>query len=206
MKRLLLIILVMCFVVSIGIVALAEVKFGNWDRWDEELPPADNERWYWAFPPSLPRVWTFTTGFGKEGKDLGFLSSEMFFYGTKSGKTRASVVFYSSGNINEKDWDIPNADLALVAFPPKKGKMAVRAYKMENKIFKLFEEWEIPFKDGEAVVAKNRKFYQEFKMWISSRADVDEKWLQGVLPLLFVQDKTFIIYDVWGFKYLPPKW
>lgn len=212
MKRLLLIILIVGFVFSITTPVLAKVKFGNWDKWDEELPPADNECWYWAFPPNLPRVWTFT-GWGKEGKDLEFLSSEIFFYGRKDGKTKTSVIFYSSANVVIEDWDIPNARLALIAFPPKKKEMIIRAYKMEDQIFKFFEEWRIPFKDGEVVIINDSKFYQEFKMWLKSKMKGDtndevfnERFFQYIQPILIIRDKTFIIYDAIGSKYLPPKW
>jgi hypothetical protein len=211
MKRLFIIALVACFVVSIAMPILAKVKFGNWDKWDEQLPPADNERWYWAFHPNLARVWTFA-GWGKEGKDLELLSSEIFFYGRKDGKTKASVIFYSSANVVIEDWDIPNARLALVAFPPKKKEMIIRAYKMENQIFKFFEEWRIPFKDGEVVVTKDRKFYQEFKMWLKGKMkeDINDEVLNErfpyILPILIIRDKTFIIYDTFSSKYLPPKW
>jgi len=138
MKRLLLIILIVAFVFSIATPVLAKVSFGNWDRWDEELPPADNDSWYWTVSDNESRVWNLK-GFGDEGTDVILLFSDLYFYGDKRGKTKSSAIFYSQGgNIDLKNWDIPNASLALMAFPPRKGKMIVRAYKIEkNKVFKL---------------------------------------------------------------------
>ena len=198
MKKLILIVLIICFVVSISIVALAEVKFGNWNKWDEELPPAENQSWYWAMPCNESRTWNLE-GLGDEGTDVILLFSDLYFYGDKKGKKRSSVIFYSQGgNIALKDWDIPNASLALVAFPPKKGKMVVRAYKMEkNKVFKFFEEWKITFKEHEIVVPKNMQFRQVFKQWlakqISPEETVPEDMVEMMLPELVIWEKKFFM-------------
>ena len=208
MKKLLIIVLIVCFVVSISIVALAKVKFGSWDKWDEELPPADHESWYWAISTNQPRT-LILKGWGEADSDVILLFSDLCFYKTKSGKTRASVIFYSLGNVveNAKDWDIPNAHFALAGFPSEKGKMTIRAYKMEEMkgTFKFFEEWKIPFKDYEIVVAKDRKFYEEFKIWIKNqtRKDIDvpnEEFLKYTLPTLKIWKENFMISDA-----IPPK-
>jgi len=38
MKQLIFIIIIIAICISINADVLAKVKFGNWDRWDEELP------------------------------------------------------------------------------------------------------------------------------------------------------------------------
>jgi len=50
MKKLLLIILLACFVVIITTPVLAKVKFRNWDKWDQQLPDMNNKYWSWTFP------------------------------------------------------------------------------------------------------------------------------------------------------------
>jgi len=201
MKRLLLIILIVAFVFSIATPVLAKVSFGNWDRWDEELPPADNDSWYWTVSDNESRVWNLK-GFGDEGTDVILLFSDLYFYGDKRGKTKSSAIFYSQGgNIDLKNWDIPNASLALMAFPPRKGKMIVRAYKIEkNKVFKFFEEWEIAFKDSEVVVPEGLKFREIFKEWlekqISPERIVPKDMVEMMLPELVIwKEKFFMITD-----------
>jgi len=176
MKKLILIVLVICFVTSAGIMALAKVSFGGWDKWDQELPPADNESWYWTTSMNEPRE-LFLKGWGNDGSDVILLFSDIYFYGDKKGKTKASVLFCSSGDVNKKDWDIPNADLALVGFPPKKGKMIIRAYKMnEDKIFKFLEEWKISFKDHKTAIPEDAQFREEFETWFKLQI-CDHEWL-----------------------------
>jgi len=197
MKKLILIVLIVCFVVSIGIVALAKVSFGNWSKWHQELPPADNEAWYWAVKTNKPSVLNL------KDFNITLLFSDTYFFGTKSGKTKASVFFYSSGMDVEK-WDIPDASLALAAFPPKKNKMIIRAYKMEeNKIFKFFEQWEIPFKKEGIVVPKDTKFRKEFEEWVKSQISFEitisqlEDLIHFMLPkLVIINENTFMITNM----------
>jgi len=194
MKKLILIVLIASFIVSIGIMALAEVKFGDWNKWDEQLPAAENESWYWAVSDNEPRVWNLK-GFGDEGTDIVLLFSDLYFYGDKKGKTKASVIFYSS-DMDVKKWDIPNAALALVVFPPIKKIMTIRAYKMEDdKVFKFFEQWEILSKDQEIVVSQNAKFRKIFKEWLkkqmSPERTVPEDMVEAMLPELVIWEKKF---------------
>ncbi len=178
MKKLILIVLIMCFVVSISIVALAEIKFGNWDRWDQQLPPAENQSWYWATSTNEPRE-LLLKGWGNDGSDIILLFSDVYFYGDKKGKTKVSLLFYSIGDVDKdkKDWDIPNASLAIAAFPPKKGRIVIRTYKMEKEVLKFCEEWEIPFKNHEVVVLEDVQFRKEFEMWLQSQISSDERIL-----------------------------
>jgi len=206
MKKILLIILIVCFVLSTSVVVLAEVKFGNWDRWDEELPPAENQSWYWAIKTNEPRIMTLRN-FGGLGNDVVVLFSDIWFFASKSGKIKATAFFYSQGgNIDVKDWDIPNADLAIVAFPVKKGKITIRTYKMEemeDRVFKFFEEWEITFKDHEIIVPKEVKFYKEFENWlrkISSGKIIPEDIVNFLLPKLRILNKNDFVLNEGEYK------
>jgi len=197
MKKLIFILLITISIAITSNIVLAEVKFGSWDKWDEELPPAENKFWYWALPGNKPRTLNLK-GFGDLGSDVVLLFSEVHFYATKDGKTKASVIFYTSNNVvDTKDWDIPNADLALVAFPPKKLKMIIRAYKMEGKVFKFFEEWEISFKNRQVVVPKDAKFRQLFKEWLEKQVSLErplpdsEGLTDSTLPELTIWKKKY---------------
>ena len=196
MKKLIFILLITISISITSNIVLAEVKFGSWDKWDEELPPAENKYWYWALPDNKPRTINLK-GFGDSGSDVVLLFSEVYFYATKDGKIKASVIFYTSSNVvDAKDWDIPNADLALVAFPPKKRKMTIRAYKMEDKVFKFFEEWEISFKNRQVVVPKDAKFRQLFKEWLEKQVSLErplpdsEGLTDNTLPELTIWKKN----------------
>jgi hypothetical protein len=197
LKKLIFILLIILSIVIISNVTLAKASFGGWDKWDEELPPAEHKYWYWARPSNEPRTLTLV-GMGDSGSDIVLFFSDIYFYGTKSGKKRASVIFYSSGNtVQIKDWDIPDADLALVAFPPYRGMMTIRAYKMENKVFKFFEGWEIPFKNLQVVVSKDAKFRQLFGTWLEKQMALDkvsvdpERLTDDILPELLIWDKKY---------------
>ena len=207
MKKLLVIVLLtfMCILVVVSNdTVLAKVKFGNWEKWDEELPPAENESWYWGTSMNESRE-LFLKGWGNDESDIILLFSDIYFYGDKKGKTKASILFYSSCDVDKRDWDIPDADLALVAFPPKKGKIMIRAYKMNqnNKVFKFFEEWKIPFKDNTVAIPENAKFRKEFEAWFQSQI-CDHEWLlpkhiedmmKFVSPELRVWKKAFLIIN-----------
>ena len=131
MKKLLLIILIVCMIVGINSGVLAEVKFGNWDKWDEMLPPTDSKDWKLAISDerhSMPVTW------GPPGGDIILFETPVFF-------KEIQLFFYSPGDVNIKSWRISGADLALAAFPPKRKKITIRAYKREDQVFKFFEEW-----------------------------------------------------------------
>jgi len=201
MKKVLLIVLIVSMCVSIvGIdVVLAKVKFGNWNKWDEELPPAENQSWYWAIP-GLNEPIGIVTGLPPDNK-IGLLFSDIYFYGDKKGKTKASVFFYSTGEIDKKDCDIPNGHFALVAFPPKRGNLVIRAYIIDNKVFKFFEQWEIKYKDREEVLLKDTRFWNKLEEWIrkilaapelSSRPILSE--FESLRPkLMVISKRSFII-------------
>lgn len=201
MKKLILILLIIISIATISNIVLAEAKFGSWNKWDEELPSAENKYWYWALPSNEPRILTLE-GMGDSGSDIVLFFSDIYFYGTKKGTKRASVIFYSIGDIAKiKDWDIPDADLALVAFPPYRGMMIIRAYEMErigrDKVFKFFEEWEILFKNLQIVVPKDAKFRLLFQTWLEKQMPLDrvsmdpEGLTDDILPELLIWDKKY---------------
>lgn len=199
MRKLALIVLLVCFVVSIGVVALAEVKFGNWDKWDEQLPPADHEDWNWALKTKEPRTMTLKNC-GDNGKDVVLWFSDLYF-GPKKGSKRASAIFYTQGSENKKDWDISKADLALVAFPhDKKKETIIRAYRITGEKSFFLEEWRIPFKNNQIVVSEDTNFKEIFKEWIEEPIapgiPITEDLIDFMLPELIIWEKNlFMIID-----------
>jgi len=218
MKKFLLVILIIsCVCIVDSNIAFTEVKFGNWDKWDEMLPPAENESWHVnSSQPAMNQpvqkgTWT-NSYFGDSGDDVVFLFSDFYFYGTKNGETKASVLFYalwegdadkeaselfhSSKNdrdLDKEDWVIQDASLILIAFPPEKKKMIIRAYVKEDQVFKFFEEWEIVFKNHTIVVPKKVKFYKFFEDWLKkvcSRKIIPEGMINFMLPELMVYNKN----------------
>ena len=189
-KRLIIIILLGLSLIMVDPV-LAQVSFGNWDKWDEELIQEYCGSWYWAIPGMLePRE-----AKDKDGKVL-FLFSDLYFFGDQAGKSKAYVLLYSDGSVKKEDWDIPNAKWALCAFPlAKKQKMVkIMAYKMEEEshIFKFFEEWEIPFKDGIAY-PEGTKFEKEFKNWVIKINSEYPDWITPKLSIIYPKKKIFIL-------------
>jgi len=203
MKRLLIIILVTCFVVSIGIVALAKVKFSNWDRWDEQLPPENSKNWNWVWPSKKPEEFIIK-GAGILGDDLIILSSDLY-YGKKFDKKSVSVCLYLLGDVSGNDLDsyISNTDIALAVFLSKKDKIIVRAYKRKADVLKFFEEWEIEYEifktiRAEAVIPSQSIFMGEFKKWLESisslsQEDITENLLNFLFPEILVADTSFVI-------------
>lgn len=208
----------MCICISVVYinVVLAKVKFGDWDKWDEELPPADHETWSCRVGQNMNRPYTFNLqNFNTlYGKGAICSVSSLSFYSTTDEKM-AWVVFYSPGTIIKKteDWFIPDvifadADLALAAFPPENKKMIIRAYKKEGQEFRFFEEWEIAFENYEEKyknVVSNTKFRQIFKEWvkkqISARIIISEEYMENIminfmLPKLVIYDEESEIFII----------
>lgn len=201
MQKLFLIIFIVCTIVGINSVVLAEVKFGSWEKWDEELPSADSKDWNLVIERGpKPIHWE------PSGGDIIILTTPLFF--SSSIKERLIVTFYFSGDINIKDWDsakiVTNATFALAVFPPERKKCIVRAYKKDKGIFKFFEEWKIPFKNDEPVVLEDVKFRQIFREFIVEQMKrikhqevfqkvSEEKFSAQFLPHLDIRDKTFYI-------------
>jgi len=196
--------MILLLVLVFGMSVEAKVKFGNWDKWDEQLPSYDNTSWNWLKIGDensiYPIPWGPPSG---DGVNNVILISNLFF----DGKERISVIFYSSGNESIKDWDISKASLALVAFPPKKGKMTIRAYRIETEeqVFKFYEEWKIPFENEELVVPKEvefNKIFTEFMVRQMERLNTTEELFSRVskeqfsvqfLPHLKIFGKSYLI-------------
>lgn len=218
----LLIILMVCIISSTGIVALAEVKFGDWNRWDKSLPPWDHKSWVWegetccsriiSFPPSEDTpVWVWrdhwkitTITYPPIVKDVFslFLVRLSFL----ENKHQASVIFLLPADKNvDKDIkdNFVNAEFALVVFPPKKGKITVRVYENKNGLFQFLEKWTELFKNEIIIFPeKATEFAQRYEDWFDNqfeRQDIEEttrQWLERVRirPRLIILDtESFFI-------------
>jgi len=201
MKKLLLIILLACFFVIITTPVLAKVKFGNWEKWDQQLPDMSNKYWSLTFPGEKSTMLILDD-------KLVFITTYLYF-GTR--KNRASVIFYSpaSQKTNIKKDYIPDPKFALVCFPSEKKKSIVRAYEIRNieeGLSQFIEEWEIPFNQYQDGVPIGVKFREIFKEWLKQQAPSElveslktingENTLNMFLPKLRIDAKG-------GFKLVP---
>lgn len=200
MKKLLIIVL-LGFICILAISNSIVSAKANWNKWDQELPSADNKAWCWAVKTNKPSTLNL------KDFNVTLLFSDTYFFDMESKKIKASVFFYSSDvgvkKYNISEWDIPDASLALAAFPPKKGRMIIRAYKMEKNKFLFLEKWEIAFKEKETVVPKDVKFRKEFEEWIKSQisSKITISQLENlnnlILPKLVIINKnTFMITNM----------
>jgi len=174
MRKLLLVALFLLVVINVVAtdVVLAGIKFGSWEKWDEELPPVDSKYWYWVSPEQK------TVPIKLEGETVVLVSC-LYFGTVEKDNKNALTIFYSPGSqeINIKKDYIPEPKFALVLFPSKKRKIkiVVRAYKREDGIFKFIEEWKMPFKDVyidkdlHEVVRYDAKFREIFDDWLWSQ-------------------------------------
>lgn len=232
-KKLLLVVLLitMCVSVIVTDAVLAKAKFGNWDRWDEQLPLWDNKDWVWkgetccsriiSFPPSEDAPvwvwekdhWAFTTiTYPPIFKDVFYLFLvRLSFLENEHQAHQASVIFLSledkdtDDSINKIKDNLANAEFAIVAFPPKRGKVIIRAYENKNGLFQFFEKWTEPFKNETIVFPeKKTKFTQKYDDWLDNQfkqQNTEERtrqWLEWVLliPRLIILDedkKSFFI-------------
>jgi len=216
-KKILIVVLLVFLCVSIiDIAAIAKVKFGNWDKWDEELPPATHEAWSCKVRQRfiLPYIFNLQNFNILYGEGAICSVSSMSFYSPTDRKI-VCVVFYSPGSIMKKIKDrlipdviIENSVFALAAFPPENKKMIIRAYKKEGQEFRFFEEWEIAFENYEEKyknVASDTKFRQIFKEWvkkqISARIIISEEYMENIminfmLPKLVIYDEESEIFII----------
>ena len=216
MKKILIILLIVCFVAGTGIVALAKAEFGNWDKWDKELPPWDNEGWIWegeyccsriiSFPPGEDTpVWVWeknnwkitTIIYPPIVKDV--FSLFLIRLSFSGNKEQASVIFLSSADKDTVDNNIKNiknnldsAEFAIAAFPPKKGKVVIRVYENKNGLFQFVEKWTESFEGTPVFPAKKTKFTEKYREWFDNQLkNVDEEtrqWLQWlrIMPRLVI--------------------
>jgi hypothetical protein len=204
MKKIFVIVLIM-LVFSLSVEA--KVKFGSWDKWDEELPPADNENWEWFYAGHCPVP--VVGKISSEGNNINLLLlSDLYFKG-KGGKVEVLVTFYTAGQESIAEWNIARANFALAAFPPKEGKMTIRIYiKEKEETFKFFEQYQIPFKKGETVVPEEAKFRELFKEFVVDQvvrigaeelfAKINEEKLSShLLPKLLVEETWYAMRAPW---------
>ena len=203
MRKLLLIILVIfCVCIVNSNIAFTKVKFGNWDKWDKQLPDINNKYWSWTFPGEKSTMLTLD--------DKLVLITTYLYFGTS--KNRASVIFYSpaSQKTNIKKDYIPDPKFAIICFPSEKKKSMIRVYEIksiEKNLSQFLEEWEIPFNQYQDGVPIGVKFREIFKEWLNQQAPSElaeslktinqEKTLNMVLPKLRIDAKG-------GFKLVPP--
>lgn len=200
MKKLLLVVLIVILLFAVSL-AEAKVEFGSWDKWDEQLPLADNKAWMSVFPNMV--LWKMLLD---EDSGLTFyFSSTVFFKDkNKSSKTAAKAMFYFLDYkvLETEDWKIreaiSNATFAVVAFPPKTKKdemITIRAYKREQQELKFFEEWKIPYKDEKSIIKKEMPFFKEFLKELEKfKYEYDEDLLDTLLPkILYDEDMFFIM-------------
>jgi len=137
-------------------VVLAGIKFGSWEKWDEELPPLDSKYWYWVSPEqkTVPI---------KYGAKTVVLVSCLYFGTIEKDTKNALTIFYSVGTqeVNIKKDYIPDPKYALTLFPSekRKTKIIVRAYEREYSIFKFLYE----------IVRYDVKFRDIFNDWLWSQ-------------------------------------
>ena len=124
-KKIVLVVLIL-FCVSLSI--LSKEEYEGWDKWDEELPPADSEKWHWAsVHQAVEHNFHFT---GHDDINV-LVTTGSFYYGAKPFKEKVSVLFYSSEDID--NWTISDSIFAIAAFPSKKNEILVRAYQKIQK-------------------------------------------------------------------------
>jgi len=152
--------------------ALAKVKYGNWDKWDEEFPSPETHWHLIARTPGFLRGITFL-----DTKELICLATSRFICKDKkcSESEKMSLILFSPKNENPEDVLEGTADyqFVLTAFPPDKNKIIIRAYKKDKGILKFLEEWKIPYENHYPVLSsKENKFLVAFKEWTGVAVDV----------------------------------
>lgn len=163
MKRLILIVLIVCFVVSIGIVALAKVSFGGWSKWDEKFPPKS----YWNNSPGFLRELVYL-----DTKAPIHIAMNRYMENKKHEKI--SIILFSPFGENPESIFGGTGDyqFALVAFPPDKDLITIRAYRMENKVFRFFEEWKIPYENDYLIFKEENEFIVALEEWVGVKIDI----------------------------------
>ena len=193
-KKIVLVVLIL-FCVSLSI--LSKEEYEGWDKWDEELPPADSEKWHWAsVHQAVEHNFHFT---GHDDINV-LVTTGSFYYGAKPFKEKVSVLFYSSEDID--NWTISDSIFAIAAFPSKKNEILVRAYQKDTEgKFKCFEDWAIKIKAKEEkdIVSLESKFSKVFGEWFESmlKVEIEEMdiyvVIMMVLPRMVVINKTIEI-------------
>jgi len=165
MKKIFLVVLILFFV---SLSVFSSEEYEGWDKWDEELPPANSEKWHWHWGSGATKI---NYNFSEYEGVAVFLTTATFYYGgTSPFEGQVSVLFYSTEDRGEsrEDWKISDSALAIAVFPPIKNKVMVRAYQKDaDGRFKCFESWKIKFKQYEQkdIVSLKRKFSKVLREW-----------------------------------------
>jgi hypothetical protein len=185
MKRLLFIVVIIAICISINANVLAKVKFGNWVRWDEELPPWDNEDWVYSkvkeesatiisIPPIVGmQFWFWTTGEQEQWRSIKVTSppsvtgnEEIFFVITrlafKDDDRKIMIVIFSPPPISREVHGVKNAlttaEFAIAVFPSEKWeKVDIRSYEKKDGLLQFFKKWTIVFENKTVLVPKKYK-------------------------------------------------
>lgn len=159
MKRILLISLLLIFCFSLSIEA--KLKFGGWDKWEEEFPSPEN---HWDLMTSFNvRFLRYITRVHRQSntKENIRIAMNCFVCKNKRCKEKMSVILVSpkDESTNEVFEGRGNYLYALVAFPPDKNKtVAIKLYeKVENGRLLCIEEWEIPYEHNYPVFNDREK-------------------------------------------------
>jgi len=185
MKQLIFIIVIITICISINVDVLSKAKFGNWDRWGEELPSWNNKGWdlehcrltFVGFPYiRRTLIWLPV----EEGKLLLVSGTESidntFFLLThlsfiKDKKSQASIILFSPATAGKNVESVKcnnsvlnSAKFAIVAFPPDKKEIVMRVYENENGLFRFSEECAVVFKNNTIIISdKTLKFSQKYE-------------------------------------------
>ncbi len=216
MKRLILILLILVVCVSIVAtdVVLAKAAFGSWKKWDESLPPWDNEDWvyseesfkiistppvsgtrfwFWAEEQERWRTITIKVKNQPAATNVLFLLTRLAF--KKNDKERASIILFSPAPISNKVKGIEDAlataEIAIAVFPLEKGKkVVIRSYGKKDGLLQFFKKWTVALKNKKAIFTK-------YKDWFVDQSNRLTKENIEILPQLVVTEsdkkKNFFI-------------
>jgi hypothetical protein len=197
MKQLIFIIVIIAICISINADVLSKAKFGNWDRWDEELPSWNNEGWdlehcrltFVGFPYiRRTLIWLpveegkFFAVSGTESIDnTFFLLTHLSFI--KDKKSQASIILFSPATAGKNVEGVKcnnsvlnSAKFAIVAFPPDKKEIVMRVYENENGLFRLLEEWGVAFQNKTIIIPeKTVKFSQKYEEFVSQSQQLNNQ-------------------------------
>lgn len=199
MKKLMLIVLIVT-IFCIGIVSnvtLAKVKFGDWDKWDEEFPPPKS---YWN-KIDLSQSFFRKIISPNTNQEL-CVAMNCFMCKNRRCIESLSIILFSPKGENPDDAfeGVSDYQFALVAFPPDKNeKMIIRGYKKGKENLEFLEEWEIPYENNYTVLPalKENKFMLAFKE-LAIKEGIEEQHSELILNIKLVvfddkKSKKFVL-------------
>ncbi len=192
MKQKILLIGIILLMILLSNIVLAK-EFGNWDKWEETLPPWDNQGWIYSeerFIVSIPPVsgmqfWFWTPKEQEKWQSIkvtesSSLMGKAYFVITrlafKDNNQKAAAIVFSPVSENKEIKGIENAlataEIVVVAFPPDKAgkKIVIRSYERNNESFQFFKKETIAFKDR--TVIPEDLFLDQFKKITKEEEDI----------------------------------